>query len=363
MIVKENKIMKKYRFSHSQLQTANCSNKYHIKYTLKLQSKRYSKKKALSIGKLFHGGIEVMYKLASRPVSMEQIAGDAILKASLDHVRALSLQMKKHLVPDEGESQIAFDKKLDIDFGIPLVMLKAYYHHMFIHERFEIIEPEQKIIVAVRTPSGRRSPNMEYLGFLDSVIRNLSDSGIYLHEVKTAQAWTEKDELFLKIDPQTTGYHWMAGEKDIKLDGTIYTICLKPNSKPLLLDASKKAKRDAKKEGRHYEYNLADDYESVEDYLARIKKMYTDSPEKYFIRKIFTRTPEQIKRFETELYYACRHAVGVRNSRNFMQPNKMSCPMCDGYDLCQDWSKETMEKWYEPKYQDDEIDFSLITLN
>jgi hypothetical protein len=271
--------------------------------------------------------------------------------------------MRKHLVRDEGEDQAAFDKKLDIDFGIPLIMLETYYHHMFIHERFEIIEPERKIIVAVRTPSGRRSPTMEYLGFLDSVIKNLSDSGVYLHEIKTAAAWTEKDELFLNIDPQTTGYHWLAQEIDQKLDGTIYTICLKPPSAPLLLDKSKKEKREAKTAGTVYNYEFVRDYESAEDYLVRIKQMYTDNPEKFFMRKIFTRAPEQIKRFETELYYACRHALGVRRGVNFMQPNKMSCPMCEGYDLCQDWTKETMEKWYEAKKQDDEIDFSLMTLD
>lgn len=379
--------MKKYKFSHSQLQTADCSARYHIKYDLKLKSTRYSKQKALSVGKLFHAGIDVMYRLSAGPVSMADTLDDKILQEALTHVRALGKQMRNHLAPDEGELPAHFKRKLDIDFGIPLIMIEAYYNHVFMNERFEIVESEQRIETNVRTPSGRRSPNMFYVGYLDAIIKNLSgDGGNYLHEVKTAANWSEKDELFLKIDNQTTGYHWLANEKCIVIDGTIYTICLKPTSNPLLKNEAKKAKANVKnhntkvakekaqaREDRTvytgdeymaaYEYDPIRDYESSEEYLERIRKDYIESPAKYFIRKIFTRSAQQLKRFEVELYYACRDARSIRERNVFMQPNKMKCPNCEGYDLCQNWTEETMAKWYEAKVDDRNVDMRSIILN
>lgn len=377
---------KKYVFSYSQLQAASCSNKYHIRYTLKLKSKRYSKQRALSIGKLFHAGIEIMYKLSQRPMGMDDTISGKILQGALTHVRALSKQMRTQLVRDEEELPELFERKLDVDFGVPLIMLEAYYDFVFQNERFEIVESEKEVKVNVRTPSGRRSPNMFYLGYMDQIIRNLSgDAGLYLHEIKTAAKWDDKDEIYLKIDNQTTGYHWLAREIGLVLQGTIYTVCLKPSTGIVLLDEAKSrisklrgvntkivnAKKKALDAGEKYDgperidipnYHPIDDYETADQYLARVKKDYLENPSRYFIRKIFTRSAEQLKRFEVELYHSCQDAKNIREKDNFMQPNKMTCPNCDGYDLCRDWTEDTMRRWYEAKDKGDKSDIRSIVL-
>lgn len=346
--------MKIYVFSHSQLQAADCSNKYHIRYNLKLKSKRYSKIRALKMGTLFHAGIEFLYKM-DRIVDIDKLIGEDVLEKAVAHVRALALQMRKTLVADEHEPNKLFERKLDIDMEIPVIMLKAYYRHVFLNERYEIVETEKKVKVNVRTPSGRKSPNMFYLGYMDAIVRNtLGDNSLYMHEVKTAATWTEKNDHFLAIDNQTTGYHWLAKELNIKIAGTIYTICLKPGSKPNLTPKAKayalKYKKD--NDGKKYTYDLIKDYETVKEYLDRIEQDYIDDPAKYFVRKFFNRTKEQLKRFEVELYYKCQDAKNIRNQPNFMQPNMMTCPGCDGYDLCQNWSEETIKRWYVRKGTD-----------
>lgn len=343
--------MKKYVFSFSQLKAAECSNLYHIRYNLKLTSKRYSRIKALRIGKLFHAGLEILYRTAQAGGhQIDDLLSGKMIDNAVDHIRALAKQMRKELVSDENESRAQFKRKLDIDMEIPAIMIRAYYNYIFLRERYEIVEPEKEIVVSIRTPSGRRSPNMFYRAFIDAIIRNISgDNRLYMHEVKTAAAWSSKNDYFLAIDDQTTGYHWVAREIGLKLEGTIYTICLKPASKPNLLDEAKKRKSAAKKEGKEYTYKPVEDYESAEQYLERIEKDYNKNPGKYFVRKIFSRTDEQMNAFQVQLYYKCQDAKRLKSMPHFMQPNIMKCPGCDGYDLCQSWNEETVKLWYTRK--------------
>ena len=315
------------------------------------------------IGKLFHAGIKILYKGIRDNVDIEYLVGGKVLDTAVKHVESLAKMQRAKIHPDEDERDDVFQRKLDIDFGIPIVMLKGYYHHVFLKERFEIIQPEQKIMVHVKTPSGRKSPNMFFRGIMDGVIRNLAgDNRLYLHEVKTAKSWSDKNDHFLAIDQQTTGYLWMAQQIGLDLTGIIYTVCLKPSSYPNLTKEAKKRKHDAKAEGKNYVYDPVRDYESPEVYLARIEKDYMENP-KYYIRKIFKRIPEQLSKFQKELYFRCLIAKKIEESSPFKQSSPMNCPMCDGYDLCQNWSKKTIERWYTERKStewDDEIEDILI---
>lgn len=357
----ERKKMRRWVFSHSQLQNSDCSNKRFIRQDLKLRSKRYSRTKNLIQGKIFAAGLDILYKSSKSDLSIETLTEGKLLDKALNHCRALVLQAREELVPEDGETREMFERKLDVDLGLPLVMLEGYYRYIFMYEQYEVVETEKELRARILTPSGRKSPNMWYLSYLDQIIRNIAGDGRqYLHEIKTAAQWSDKNELYLKIDPQTTGYLWNAQQNKLDLEGTIYTVCLKTSSRPNLTDDAKKKKREekkkfvaeyisnypeeeavprkaeaAKKFEAAYQYDPIADYESPGEYLQRIREEYLSRPEKYYVRRIFQRTRAQIDQFERDLYVKCCRAKEIASMPPVPEPSLQKCSMCDGFDLCQ----------------------------
>lgn len=346
--------MRQFKFSHSELQNAECSNKHFILNEKGLRSKRYSRVKGLAQGKIFHSGVELLRKASERKeMTMEDLLNEELLQKVLSHMRVLVKDEKKKLVPEEGESKEAFNRKLDIDLGIPIVMLEAYYHHIFLAEKYETVESELWFEVPVKTPTGRKSPNKTFRGKLDGILRNVSGDGkLYLDETKTAASWSSRNERYLAVDDQSTAYCWAAKQLGYDVEGIVYTVCVKPSSKPNLTKEAKAWAKEQRDKGLDYEYNNLKHREGAEEYLERIREDYLQNPEKYFIRKIFERTDEDLQAFEKRLYYKCEDAIQVIRQPAFPQPNPMRCPMCSAFDLCANFTKEVEEKYYMPKKYD-----------
>ena len=243
-------------------------------------------------------------------------------------------------------------------------MLKGYDKHIFSKQRYQPEYTEQKIIAHVRTPSGRKSTNMFYRMVVDNIVRNyIGDNLLYIDEVKTASSWSAKEDHYLAMDEQVTSYIWGCRQVGIDVEGVMFTICLKPTTRPNLTKEAKSKKSDLKKKGIEYTYTI-EDYETPKEYLSRIEKMYLSDPT-FFLRKKCRRTPEQIKRFERELYYKCLHAKQLSRMPVFANTSMWDCPSCDGYEYCVNGrTEESIAEWYERHYQKkwDEEDEEEIVL-
>jgi hypothetical protein len=338
-----------------------CKRLIDLRRKYKVEPIRYTRLCARIIGKLFHTGLKAMYEESLKEYNMDSLIDDSILQAGIKAINEESDMYRKTVVADEESDPLKFKRQMDIDFGIPIVMLKGYYKHIFMKERFEVVYPEQKIIVRVVTPSGRKSPVMRYRLVIDKIIRNtVGDNYLYLDEVKTAARWGVREDRYLAIDEQTTSYMWACKQAGLDIAGVSYTVCLKPTSFPNLTDEAKKKKAAMKKEGIEYKYTI-NDYETPQEYLARIEIEYLNDPGR-FIRKTYYRTPQQIDEFEKELYRKCIHFKNLEKMGTFKNTSVWECPDCDGYDFCKNGgSEESLMRWYTERASNAWDEENIIT--
>lgn len=342
-----------HKFSHTELSAAECSNKHYILYQLKLRNKRYSRMRNRLIGRLTHGGIEILYKLAEADLSLEDLSGGLIDKV-LSHVRVLAEKYRGMYIPDEDQKDAEFQRQMDIDFGIPLILVESYYNYHFLREKYETVESELWYDIPVPVPgSGNPSSNKRMRGYIDHLVINQGGDGrLYVHEVKTAASWTDNNDRYLSIDDQTTGYIWGAKQLGYDVAGVIYSVIIKPSLRPHLTDEAKKWGREQRKKGLPADYDPVEHYEDVEQYMARVRQDYEKNPEKYLLRKIFTRTDEQVEAYERRLYYRCDKLIKMKKSKPFPEPSMMKCPTCDAFELCQNFSEDVKNRYYMPKSED-----------
>ena len=339
-------------FTNSELTAAECSNKHHILYGLQLRPRSYRKMKNLNIGHLVHVGVEVLYRQTMLNLPFEDLTSPKMLRKVLSHVRVVARKQAEKFITEPGESELLYRRNLKRDIGMVLVMVEGFFNHIFCHEKYEIVEPELQFIVPVRTKSGRRSPKFKFAGKTDGILRNiLGDNRLYLHEIKCPANWGEEDEKFLSIDEQITGYCWAMREIGIQVSGVVYTVIKKPGMDFSLTKEAQKRKREATKENKTYVYNSITDYETAEELVGRMKKDMLEYPEKYFIRKMFQRKPEDLDAFSRRLYDRCRDVVVLAKNEPFPQPSLMKCRTCTVFDLCANWGEETMKGKYERKSQ------------
>ena len=335
-------------YTNSEMGSAECSNQHHIKYDLKLRPRSYSKMKHLNTGAMVHIGVEMLYRAAGSDMSFEEMTSPKMLEKIQSHVRVLARKAVEGFIMDQGDNPAVFRREVAKDIGLIEIMIEGFFNQIFINEKYEIVEPEMQFVVPVRTASGRRSPKFKFAGKVDGVMKNIMGDNLnYLHEVKTTQQWDSSNERFLAIDDQTTGYCWALREMGINVAGIIYTVLKKPGFDWNLTKEAKKARLEARKAKTFYKEDPIDDYETAEHYLERVRADFEANPQKYFIRKMFARSPAQLDAFGKRLPLKIRDVLNLQNAVPFPQPSQFRCRMCGVFDLCANWTDETMKTKYE----------------
>lgn len=336
--------MSKVVYTNSELTAARCSFRHYVQYHLNLRNNRFYKRRSMNIGQMVHAGIEIMYKTQVR---LDELSEDKPLTEALEHVRGLAAIYDQQMVSDPNRIDAVFERDKLRDAGLAEIILELYYHHIYLKERYKVEHPESKFEVPIITPSGRCSTKYMFAGKRDAIVRNINgDNELYLHEVKVKGKWDANDERFMRIDDQTTGYLWASRQEGYNLRGVIYTVLLRSDSRFCLTAEAKKKKRlDS-----NYAYNPILDYETVDDYIKRVRNNYLSNPDDYIIRRTFTRTDAEIANFQNRLYLKAINCEQVKRMKSpFPEPDAMICPNCQAFEYCAEPTPETVARYYSVK--------------
>ncbi len=108
------------------------------------------------------------------------------------------------------------------------------------------------------------------------VVRERKSGRVKLVEHKTAGRLDAAYVAKLPLDNQIIGYAWAKGKEKVKLEGVVYNVTKKPSIR-------------------------LRQNETLNDFYKRIESEYTERPEEYFYRESLSFSPDDLKRFETEL--------------------------------------------------------------
>lgn len=231
--------------THSRIKARkNCPMAEHLRYDLRLAAKH--KRSALSIGSAVHLGLET---------------GD--IEQAVDF-------FKEVLPDDQGEADT-----LEINRATVRAMLTGYFN------RFDQWPTgtlkEWKFDLPIVNPStGAKSKTFRLQGKVDAIVE--IDGLHWVVEYKTASQINQGYFERLELDEQITTYLYAAqktfGES---VAGVLYRVLKKPSIK------------QTKKE-------------SLEQFCRRLEQDYIDRPEFYFYEAQYYRSPQDLDRFEAELW-------------------------------------------------------------
>ena len=260
----------------------------------------------------------------------------------------------------------------------------AGYNWYYAEDEFEVVAEEVRFSLPVRNPkTGRALPNVVMDGMIDKIVR--SPNGLYyIDEHKSTSKPIDPDSLYwkhLRLDTQTRLYVYAAQQlqlagnleeygilpTDSLISGVRYDAWHKPQIKP-----KKLTQADSKKFVENGEY-MGDKFEvqtgipngpdqllhptvnGVQAYLepgakegtftiretpdmygARLLKDIGERPEYYFYRKEITRTADDIKKFEQEVYNIY-HTIKFIEKNDAWWPDESQCEAkfkCSYLDIC-----------------------------
>lgn len=294
--------------SFSQISCFNrCKQEYRYKYVDNIRMKKTSE--ALTFGKLFHLGLEVLYKTNSINEAI-QVVYDSIENVESD---------------DDSWLKVCLE-----------AMLSGYYEHFYSNDmgKYKVIELEksyeEKIRLVRKTARGYR------FKFISDAVFEDEEHNLWLVEYKTTSRIGEAYYDRLKIDHQITGN--LSYLQDIygkPFSGVIYRIMKKPTIRQKQT-------------------------ESELQFLERLSSVFREDPENYFIELKITRTQEEIAEFKQHLWNALQDIRStIKHNRFYKNTTACAINSCTYLPLCS--KKEGYRELYEKKqdYISDIIEGSI----
>ena len=269
----------------------------------------------------------------------------------------------------------------------------AGYNWHYADDQFEVVAEEIQFSIPIRNPeTGRALPNVSLDGKIDKIVK--SPSGLfYVDEHKSTSKAIDSDSLYwahLILDTQTRLYPYAAQQlqlvgdleqygikpSDPLISGVRYDVWHKPQIRPKKLTQaeSKKFVETGEYMGDKFEVEIKSggidgkpmNYqeftsgshvfvdgadaglergakegtfairETPDMYGARLLKDIAERPEFYFARKEITRTAQDLKKFEQEVYNIY-HTIKYMDRNNTWWQNENQCEAtfrCSNLDIC-----------------------------
>lgn len=259
----------------------------------------------------------------------------------------------------------------------------AGYNWHYADDKFEVVAEEIQFSIPVRNPkNGRALPNVTLDGKIDKIVKS-PNRLYYIDEHKSTSKAIDPDSLYwshLRLDTQTLLYIYatqqlqLAGDLEVYgilstdplICGVRYDAWHKPQIKPKKLTQaeSKKFVETGEYMGDKLEIRAADVQhtneinftvnqepaeiepgkkegtftirETPDMYGARLLKDISERPEFYFARKEITRTADDIKRFEQEIYNMY-HTIKFMDKNDAWWQNEQQCEAtfrCSNLNIC-----------------------------
>ena len=252
------------------------------------------------------------------------------------------------------------------------LMIGYIHHYKDDHWRVEAVE-EEFILPVVSPVTGRARRNWVMVGKKDArATERLPTDGDQTQprrliiEHKTTSESLDADGQFWRRtihDTQISHYllsEWMEGRSD----GVLYDVIRKPTIRPKVVPATQKDSEAGTKDeiltnGTYYGFPVTDnDIASVTFgapetpflYFARVAHVVMSDPDKYFARRIITRSNSQLVEHAQPLVSVTKDIdIAYKEKRHYK--NRASCFMyhrvCPFYDLCGGNDSPSSENWVQ----------------
>lgn len=243
-------------------------------------------------------------------------------------------------------------------------VLRLFYGHLWrwsdAEQYTEVIATEQVFDLPLPNPeSNRNARNYRLQGKLDRIVK-LSDGRLALQEYKTTGYSLDVDsQLWQRIrrDPQVSLYFWAARQLGYDIEAVVYDVTKKPGIRPKTVPTldgegrpvvedehgnrvylqSGKNKGQPKKTATKPGEVRIEHQETAREYGDRITEDMTQDQDKYFARRIYTRTEQDLSEFMSEVWdiqKTIREAE--KNGRWYRNVGPNTCSFCQYRDICLD---------------------------
>ena len=196
------------------------------------------------------------------------------------------------------------------------------YRNCYADEKIKVLETEQ----AIKTEIDK---NVWFAGKIDMIAE--TDGNKWLFEHKTTSNLENSYFNKLAIDPQVTGYLYLATQKYPDICGVVYNVIRKP---------SIRQKQN----------------ETIEEFYQRMRQDYLERPEFYFQRREVVRNDKELSEFPE---YVRNIAEEIRWNRGFFPRNTSQCNLygsCTFRSLCIEYSPELASTYAKKTSLHEELD-------
>ncbi len=214
---------------------------------------------------------------------------------------------------ENGDANLATQiEELEFLQNLGEAMIRGFVAFADIKDQFTL-EPvngkcpvEVKFEAPIMTPSGKPSPKFYSTGKVDALVKYLGH--YWVHELKTAKVWNQKDVELLPIDPQVGRYIYGAEKHfGVPIAGAIYTVIQKN------------------------QFRLGKN-ETVEAFRKRVIADYAKRPDFYFIRNSIYINRDAV---DQAAYIDWEVAKDMQAARIYRNVGKFTCGLgCDYKRLC-----------------------------
>lgn len=370
-----------------------CPVSFYNKYILGIRKKEDTD--ARRIGNAWHEGLDIMATVPETPckfcASEKKNDPDCYLCGGTGYVtdpyESLARMLNKRYTPP---TPFGADK-YRIESSSILHAILAYQCHYEDQQDYEVVFKEIPFRIPLVDPCTRKPvPGVFIDGMLDKLIRQ-ADGSLAIMEHKSTSSDLDNDSTYwghLKLDTQVSLYVYAM--QRLQTDGALTSYKIMPDDPPIsdiVYDVWRKPQIKPKKlsasdtltfieTGQYYgasfdvAYNIDVDGELIgesafiidgepvpiehlkekkgqvvgdpvvsetpEMFGARLFNTIVDDPERYFQRKLISRTPEEIERFEYELF-SIYQTIEQMNELDSWYHNEQSCEArfrCDFIDMC-----------------------------
>jgi hypothetical protein len=293
--------------TNSQIQTwLNCRRYYKFNYIDLLKPAEESV--ALRIGSAVHEGLHGWYMTGEYKKSVARFyekAIESILSVS-DAIDVLSIDSEQQVV---------------------LAMMNGYCCY-YTEEMFDLLDGVINVIDSEREIKTQVDEDVWFAGKIDLILED--ESGQWLMESKTTSIIDDRYFEKLAIDPQVTGYTFLASKFFPDLRGIIYNVVRKPSIR--------------QKKG-----------ETTEQFYERMREDYIKRPEFYFKREEIVRNEKEIEEFPK---FVSNIAKELRFA-NFFPRSVSRCSLygsCSFRPLCIEYSDELASTYGKKEKLHEELD-------
>lgn len=182
---------------------------------------------------------------------------------------------------------------------------------------------------------------VSYGGIIDAIVRRKGLLFFCDHKTTKQVDWAYWQEL--KTNPQLTQYSLAARQAGIQIDGFLWDVIVKPTISPKKL--TKAAKEEIEEYGTYCSQPLRESYRGEEEetpslYGLRVFVAYTENPEKFFQRRILTRTDDNLLEYLEETTTTIKEIARCKASPNLFTRSLNACKsygtLCEYHQLCAD---------------------------